>query len=254
MKSTRFGFEVARPGDESAPAPPPDASPIGEPGGVGRFLRDRTGWEQIRRVLFDREVEKPAGLAGWLYTLGSASAVVFTGQVLTGIALATSYSPSPDHAHESVAWIVSSPAGSLLRSFHVWGASAMVVLVVAHLLRVYFMGSYKAPRELTWMVGVGLLVLTLAMGFTGYLLPWDERSYWATTVGLRIAAAAPGVGPMIAKLLRGGDEIGARTLTRFYALHVLVIPGLIGLLLALHLYLVVRHSISAPPKREGAAP
>ena len=255
MKATRWGFEITRPGGDEAPPPAvPAPAPIGEPDGVGRFLRDRTGWEAIRRTLFDREVEKPAGLVGWLYTLGSASAIVFTGQIVTGVALATSYSASPDHAHESVAWIVSSPAGSLLRGLHVWGASAMVVLVVAHMLRVYFMGSYKAPRELTWMVGVGLLVLTLAMGFTGYLLPWDERSYWATTVGLRIASAAPLVGPAIAKLLRGGDEIGARTLTRFYALHVLVLPGMIGLLLASHLYLVVKHSISAPPKREGAAP
>lgn len=204
----------------------------------------------MRRALFEREVEKAPGIAGWLYTLGSASAIVFGSQVVTGVLMATSYSPSPDHAHDSVQFLQSLPFGSLLRGMHVWGASAMVVLVAAHMLRVFFMGSYKAPRELTWAFGVVLFVLTLGMGFTGYLLPWDERSYWATTVGLRIASEAPLVGPAMAALLRGGDEIGAQTLTRFYALHVLVLPGLIGLSLVAHLYLVVRHSISAPPGRK----
>ena len=130
---------------------------------------------------------------------------------------------------------------------HKWGASVMIILIFLHMARTFFFGAYKYPRELTWVIGVVLLILTLAMGFTGYLLPFDQRSYWATIVGVNINGTGPFLGPYLSDFLRAGPEFGATTLSRFYAIHMLLIPGLIAALIGAHLYLVTKLGISAPP-------
>ncbi|MBU2536004.1 MAG: cytochrome b N-terminal domain-containing protein [Chloroflexi bacterium] len=187
---------------------------------------------------------------GWWYTLGSATLVTFLLLSFTGLFLMMNYSPSPDHAYESVQYITHEvPFGGFIRSIHSWSAGAMVVLIGLHLLRTFFMAAYKYPRELTWVVGVLLLILVMGASFTGYLLPWDQKAYWATNVGTGIASQAPVVGPWIQKVLVGGSSIGALTLTRFYTFHIGVIPPLIILLIVTHIFLVIKQGISAPPEK-----
>jgi quinol-cytochrome oxidoreductase complex cytochrome b subunit len=140
--------------------------------------------------------------------------------------------------------------GWLIRGLHHWGASAMVLLTVLHMLRVIFYGSYKFPREVTWFTGVGLLLVVMGFGFTGYLLPWDQKAYWATTVGTRIAEVTPLVGEWILRVMRGGSELSAVTLARFFGVHVWFLPATLLALLGIHLYLIVRLGISSVPKRE----
>lgn len=186
---------------------------------------------------------------GWAYTLGSATLITFVLLVITGIFLMVNYSPSPDHAWDSVQFISDEVTlGWLIRGVHHWAASAMVVLMILHAIRVFFMAAYRFPRELTWVVGMLLLVLVLGSSFTGYLLPWDQKAYWATTVGIRIAGTTPIAGDFIVDILKAGPEMGAATLTRFYALHVAFLPVAIGSLLGVHLYLVVKNGISEPPQ------
>jgi len=211
---------------------------------------ERTGFDRVWEALFERHVPEAKGAVSWLFTLGSASMFVFTVQVATGALLAMNYVPSPDHAYDSVRYIGTNVMfGGFIRGLHHWGASFMVVLTVLHMLRVYFMGAYKYPREGTWLVGVALLLVVIGFGFTGYLLPWDQKAYWATAVGTNIAGQTPVVGSMVSKILKGGAEMGAPTLTRFYALHVLVLPAIVLILMGLHLFLVVWHGISQPPER-----
>lgn len=215
--------------------------------------RPSSGWWQrrldiasLRRSLLDREM--PGGLTWW-HTLGSATLTVFLLQAVTGAVLAMYYAPSPDHAYESIRYLEGQVhLGRVLRGVHNWGASAMVVLALLHMVRVFSFGAYKYPREANWVVGVGLLGLVMAFGFTGYLLPWDQRAYWATQVGTSIAGTVPGVGGAVAVLLRGGTQLGAETLTRFYALHVLWLPAAIIGLIGLHLVMIVRQGIAAPPR------
>jgi quinol-cytochrome oxidoreductase complex cytochrome b subunit len=137
--------------------------------------------------------------------------------------------------------------GLLVRGMHKWGASVMIILIFLHMGRVFFYGAYKYPRELTWVIGVVLLILTLIMGFTGYLLPWDNRSYWATVVGININGTGPFIGPFLSDFLRAGPEFGSTTLSRFYSIHMLLIPGAMAALIGAHLYLVTKLGISAPP-------
>ena len=217
---------------------------------VWQWLKDRFAVQEIWDALFARHVPEAKGWVAWLYTLGSASLFLFLIQAVTGALLAMNYVPSPEHAYSSVGYIQDQVLlGRFVRGLHHWGATFMVVFVSLHLLRVFFMGSYKYPREATWMVGVFLFLLVMGFSFTGYLLPWDQKSYWATMVGTNIAGQAPILGPYIAKILRGGDEMRAVTLTRFYAIHTLVLPGLILAGIAVHLFLVVWHGISEPPER-----
>lgn len=207
-----------------------------------RWLESRLGLSELRRALLDREV--PDRLTWW-HTLGSATLAVFVVQVVTGAVLATFYAPTPDHAHDSVRYIETGVRmGRFLRGMHRWAASFMVVLVVAHMIRVFSMGAYKYPREANWLLGVGLFVLVMGFGFTGYLLPWDQKAYWATQVGTSMAGTAPWIGAALAGVLRGGAQLGAATLTRFYALHVLWLPALLMGLVLLHLALVVRQGIA----------
>ena len=213
---------------------------------LGRWLDQRIDLASFRRTLLDRKM--PAGLTWW-HTLGSATLTVFVVQVVTGIVLAMYYSPSPDHAYDSVRYLERTVvSGATLRGIHHWGASAMVVLVTAHMIRVFWMGAYKYPREANWVLGVALFALVLAFGFTGYLLPWDQKAYWATQVGTNIAGTTPVVGQTLVRLLRGGAQLGAATLARFFALHVLVLPALLALIVGLHLAMVVRQGIAARPR------
>jgi len=220
---------------------------------VTRWLDERVDLAELRRTLLERKM--PAGLTWW-HTLGSATLTVFLVQVVTGVVLAMYYAPSPDHAYDSIRYIDHTVAsGALLRGIHHWGASAMVVLVFAHMVRVFTMGAYKYPREANWVLGVFLLFVVMGFGFTGYLLPWDQKAYWATQVGTNIAGTTPLVGGVLLRLLRGGGQLGAATLTRFYSLHVLVLPLSIGLIVLLHLVLVIRQGIaSAPAVLEHDAP
>ncbi|MEO8140550.1 MAG: cytochrome b N-terminal domain-containing protein, partial [Gemmatimonadota bacterium] len=196
----------------------------------------------MKRALLDREV--PERLTWW-HTLGSATLAVFMVQVVTGIVLATSYSPSPEHAYNSIEFIQQHVAGGgLLRGIHHWAASAMVILILAHMIRVFSMGAYKYPREANWLLGVVLFILVLGFSFTGYLLPWDQKAYWATAVGTSIAGTTPVIGSALVAILRGGGELGAATLSRFYAFHVLLLPALLGIVVLLHLALVIKQGIA----------
>jgi quinol-cytochrome oxidoreductase complex cytochrome b subunit len=214
---------------------------------IGNWLDERLSWRQVWSAIFLRKIPK----VNWLYTLGSASLFVAITQIVTGILLTIYYVPTPDHAYDSVQYITTQlPAGWFIRGLHHWGASAMVVLVVLHLLRVVYYGAYKFPREVTWLTGVFLLLVVIGFGFTGYLLPWDQKAYWATTVGTRIAATPPLIGQWILLVMRGGEELSAVTLARFFGVHVWVLPAALLALLTIHLYLVIRIGISAVPKQE----
>jgi quinol-cytochrome oxidoreductase complex cytochrome b subunit len=209
------------------------------------WVEERTGLTPFLRGFLYRKVPKGTN---WFYTLGSATMFAFISQATTGIFLAMYYEPDPSRAYESASRITNEVfLGELVRGMHRWGSTVMIVLIFLHMARTFFFGAYKYPRELNWVIGVVLLVLTLAMGFTGYLLPFDQRSYWATIVGVNINASGPVIGPYLADFLRGGPEFGATTLSRFYALHMLLIPGLIAALIGAHLYLVAKLGTTAPP-------
>jgi len=216
------------------------------------WLDDRTAFRTIRHHLLDEPL--PPG-TGWWFTLGSVLLFGLGVQGVTGIALALFYASTPDHAWESVRFIMTMiPGGNFLRGLHHWGASVVVVAALVHLVRVVFFGSYRKPRELNWIVGLILLQVILAFGLTGYLLPWDQRSYWATVVAINISKLTPLVGENVAALLRGGPDVGALTLTRWYALHVLVLPPTLAGLVVVHLYLMRRQGISGPVKARPGQP
>jgi quinol-cytochrome oxidoreductase complex cytochrome b subunit len=214
---------------------------------MGNWLDERLGLREIWAAIFLRKIPK----VNWLYTLGSATLFVAFIQIVTGILLTIYYVPTPDHAYDSVQFITTQvTAGWFIRGMHHYGASAMVVLAVAHMIRVIYHGAYKFPREVTWFSGVFLLLITVGFGFTGYLLPWDQKAYWATTVGTRIAGTPPVIGDYILRIMRGGEELSAVTLTRFFGTHVWVLPIMLILLISVHMYLVIRIGISDVPKKE----
>jgi menaquinol-cytochrome c reductase cytochrome b subunit len=189
-----------------------------------------------------------AGPMGWWYVFGSASMTLLILQILTGIGLALVYVPAAEKAYDSLLYLnYEQPLGWFLRSLHYYAGSGMVVLVLVHMTQVFLHGAYKYPRELTWVIGVTLLILTMAMSFTGYLLPFDQRAYWASVVGVNINGTGPFIGPYLSDFLRAGPEFGATTLSRFYAIHMLLIPGAIIALIGAHLYLITKLGITAPP-------
>jgi quinol-cytochrome oxidoreductase complex cytochrome b subunit len=213
---------------------------------MGTWLDDRLGWRSIWDTVFIRKVPK----VNWWYTLGSATLFVAVMQGITGILLMIYYVPSPDQAFDSVLYITTQvPAGWLIRGVHHWGASLLVVLSVLHMVRVIIYGAYKFPREVTWFTGVGLLIVVIGFGFTGYLLPWDQKAFWATTVGTRIAEVTPVIGESLLRIMRGGQELTAVTLARFFGVHVWVLPVILLGLLGIHLYLIVRLGISDVPEK-----
>lgn len=206
------------------------------------WLESRTGLPGIITHFLLDPVPKRLG---WPFCLGSMLLFLAVVQVGTGLVLTLNYAPTPDHAYQSVkAFETGVLFGQVVRALHHWAASAMVLLAGLHVLRVIFWGSYKRPREVTWLIGVCLLLVTLAFSFTGYLLPWDQRAYWATVVGTRIAGAAPLIGDALLRVLRGGEEVGAPTLSRFFAVHVVLLPVLLFGFSAIHLFLVRRHGSS----------
>jgi len=189
-----------------------------------------------------------AGPMGWWYVFGSASITLLVIQILTGIGLALVYVPTTAEAYQSLVFLnYQQPMGWFLRALHYWSGSGMVVMVVVHLIQVFLHGAFKYPRELNWLSGVILLFLTLGMAFTGQVMRWDADAYWGVGVGASMAGRVPWLGPYLVDLLLGGPIIGAETLSRFFTLHVFVIPGLLLALLALHLYLVLKRGISEPP-------
>jgi len=201
--------------------------------------------------MYKNLLDRPEPEGNWWNTLGSASLFLFVMQGLTGIFLTVYYTPSPDHAYDSIQYIMNNLAfGWLIRGMHHWGASLMVLVVFIHMVRVFVTASYKYPRELTWLVGIGLLLLTVGMGFTGYLLPWHQQAYWATTVGTRIAGSVPFIGDFILKVLRGGPDLSALTLQRFFSAHIWILPGLLVALIGAHLYLIIKHGESHFPDTE----
>ena len=211
------------------------------------WLDERVGLNELYKSVLDR----PEPKGNWWNTLGSASLFLFVLQGATGIFLSVYYTPSPDHAYDSIQYIMNDVAfGWLVRGIHHWGATLMVLVVFIHLLRVYVTASYKYPRELTWLVGVGLLVLTLGMGFTGYLLPWNQKAFWATTVATQIAGTVPFLGDFILKALRGGPDLSALTLQRFFAAHIWILPILLAALIGVHLFLIIKHGESQFPTPE----
>jgi quinol-cytochrome oxidoreductase complex cytochrome b subunit/mono/diheme cytochrome c family protein len=190
-------------------------------------------------------LEPLPGGARWTAAFGSLLLFAFLVQVVTGILLATNYAPSEKTAWPSVNYIQEEvPLGAFIRSVHHWGSSAMVILLLFHVVQVFVWGAYKRPREFTWMVGVLLLFCTLGLAFTGYLLPWDQKAYWATKVGLGILSTVPGIGDDLRTLLQGGPEMGNLTITRFFALHGFILPGALIFLVVVHLYLFRQHGVT----------
>jgi menaquinol-cytochrome c reductase cytochrome b subunit len=215
------------------------------------WIEERSGLIGGLRYFLFRKV--PAD-SSWFHTLGSATLTAFLVQAVTGVILAMYYKPSPDEAYESIQMITNElTLGWLVRGMHRWGASVFIILMFLHMARVFLFGAYKYPRELNWIVGVLLLVLGMMEGFFGYLLPWDETAYWATVVGINLQATGPFVGPLLGNVLKGGAEIGDNTISIFYALHMLVLPGAIAGLILLHLYLVIRLGVTSPPWSREAA-
>ena len=235
----------ARPGESGGKTTPADGAK--EAGiAVVDWVDERTSLSGGARWLMFRKI--PRG-TNWFYTLGSATMFAFLSQAVTGVFLAMYYRPDASGgAYESIRHVTNEVfLGQFVRGMHKWGSSVMVILIFAHMARTFFFGAYKYPRELNWVIGVVLLILTFVMALTGYLLPFDQRALWATIVANNITATGPLVGPYLADFLRAGPEFGATTLSRFYAIHMLLIPGLIAALIGAHLYLVAKLGTTAPP-------
>src|SRR6266496_1198694 len=213
------------------------------------WLDHRTGVQTaVRQFLYE---DIPAS-SGWHQVFGSVAMFLFLTQAFTGALLAFNYAPTPGDAYNSLRYILTEiTGGRLMRGLHHWGASMMIVVVVLHMVQVALYGAYKKPREATWMVGVVLLLLTLAYGLTGYLLPWDNRAYWGTVVTTQIAGSAPLLGQYMSRLLGGESAVGVVTFARFYGMHVLLLPPATTLLIAMHIYLVRKHGVAPTPEAES---
>ena len=218
-----------------------------------RSWRTRVGdWFDERfdvRIPLEAFLKKPVPKHAirWYFCLGGITFALFIIQGVTGILLSLYYKPTPGEAYESILFIMNNVRfGWLIRSIHSWSSTLMIAFCVAHMLRVFITASYKNPRELNWVAGMFLLLLTLAFGFTGYLLPWDQKALWGSTIGSEILGIIPGIGGWLLGLLRGGLEITGLTLTRFYGIHMLVLPVLAVLFLAVHFVIIRRQGISGP--------
>lgn len=221
---------------------------------AAEWIIDGLGLQAL--IDFVRTHNVPRGIgtrAGWLYVFGFATLAAFLLQVITGIGLATLYVPSAEDAHASLVYITGEVGfGALLRAIHYFGASAMVVLIGVHALRVFLTASYKYPRHFNWIFGVLLLGLTMVMALTGQLLRWDENGLWTVVVAAKFAVRVPLIGPYLAELILAGPTVGGMTLSRFFTLHAIVLPLLMAALIAVHLYLVIQNGISEPPHRGRA--
>ena len=210
------------------------------------WFLDRSGAQEAIAPMMTHRVPRSAK---WWYVFGSASLMFFSIQVVTGIILATLYVPSAAEAWESLRWIDSQvPLGWAIRAIHGWSSNAMCLMVLVHMAQVFLHAAYKFPRELTWMVGVLLLLVTLALAFTGQVMRWDQDAYWGVGIGAAIVDRVPVVGNFLRGVLLGGETIAGATLSRFFALHVFILPGTIIFLIGLHLMLILRHGISEMPR------
>ncbi len=220
--------------------------------GLWGWINRRTGIDAVLRTALYEPI--PGG-ARFAYIFGSGLLFIFISQVITGVFLALYYVPSADHAHTTVAYITKAvTAGSFLRSLHAYGASAMVVVLLLHLSQTYIYGAYKGHRELLWFSGCILFALILGMAFTGYLLPWDQRAYFATAVGTSAASEVPLVGESIKRMMRGGTEMGTLTISRFFVAHVFLIPACIFSLLASHVFLFRKAGAAGPTDEDPYLP
>lgn len=235
--------EIRRPGE---PEETPARGPLFE------WIDKRTGLDSMMREALDEPIPGGARLA---YVFGSALLFIFVSQVITGVFLALYYVPSADHAHTTVAYITKAvTAGSFLRSIHAYGSSAMVILLLLHVTQTLLYGSYKGRRELLWLSGCVLFLLVLCMAFTGYLLPWDQKAYFATAVGTNIASEVPLIGDWLKQLMRGGADMGTLTLSRFFVAHVLGFPAAIFAFVALHVYLFRKAGAAGPISEDPVFP
>ena len=219
---------------------------------IYEWLDSRLKLKSLEKTLLDEPI--PGG-ASWIYVFGSATLFLFILQAITGMFLAVYYAPTPDHAYDSVQFIEQQITfGWFVRGLHHWGASGMVIAVGLHMLQVFLYGAFKPPRELMWMVGVVLFLLVMGFAFTGYLLPWDQTAYWATQVGINMVGTVPLVGDFLVKVMRGGETLGALTLSRFFAVHVLFLPALIVTGIVVHLFILRRVGPAGPwDERKAAA-
>jgi ubiquinol-cytochrome c reductase cytochrome b subunit len=229
---------------------------INDPGppkaGLWAWLNHRTSVDALLRTALYEPI--PGG-ARFAYVFGSGLLFIFISQIITGVFLALYYVPSADHAHTTVAYITKAvTAGSFLRSLHAYGSSAMVIVLLLHLSQTYIYGAYKGKRELLWLSGCVLLALVLGMAFTGYLLPWDQRSYFATAVGTNAASEIPLVGESLKRMLRGGTDMGTLTISRFFVAHVFLIPACIFALLASHILLFRKAGAAGPVSEDPYNP
>ena len=216
-------------------------------GRVSNWFEERLG----ARALFAALLHVRIPVAARTYYLGGITLFLFGIQVVTGTLLTLYYKPTPDTAYDSVKYITSVVEfGWLIRSVHHWAANLMIIFLVLHLVRIFVQGAYKYPRELTWVVGVGLLAATIGFGFTGYLLPWDQRAYWATVVGTDIAGGIPIIGPPLLELLRGGLDVTDATLGRFFGMHILVLPLMLAAFMVVHLTIVHQLGLANPKRPE----
>ncbi len=207
--------------------------------GIKHFLDERFDTETAGELIGKQVHKRLPPQTGWLHVFGSLSLLLFVSQTITGILLLIYYRPTPEAAHKSIQYISAEVHfGWLYRQIHAWGASLMILGVVIHMVRTFFMGAYKKPRELTWFTGVLLFILTITFGFTGYLLPWNQIAFWATTVGTESANKIPVIGGWLQYFLRGGDAVTGETLSRFFVVHVIILPWALTGLIAVHLFLM----------------
>lgn len=229
-----------------------EVSPKKKPAGFYNWLNQRTGIRSLMHASLDEPIPGGARLA---YIFGSGLLFIFISQVITGLCLALYYVPSAESAHTSVAYITKQvAAGQFLRSLHYYGSSAMIIVLALHFLQTFIYGSFKGRRELLWISGAFLSLLVLGMGFTGYLLPWDQSAYFATAVGTNIVGEVPLIGQWLTDMLRGGDTLGTLTLSRFYFAHVFLIPGMIFLFIGLHIALFRKAGPAGPINEDPIEP
>jgi ubiquinol-cytochrome c reductase cytochrome b subunit len=222
------------------------------PSRLFRWLDKRTGVQEIMKESLDEPIPGGARLA---YVFGSGLLFIFISQIITGICLAIYYVPSAESAHTSVAYITKQvAAGAFLRSIHYYGSSAMIIVLALHFLQTFLYGSFKGRREVLWISGAVLSFLVLGMGFTGYLLPWDQKAYFATAVGTNIVGEVPLIGEWLTRLLRGGDTLGTLTLSRFYVAHVFLIPAGIFAFIAAHIFLFRKAGPAGPINEDPFEP
>ncbi len=206
------------------------------------YLDERLGFTARHRKVMDKPVP---GWINYFYCFGGVTFLLFTIQVLTGLLLSVHYTPAEAEAYRSIQRLTTAvPLGLVLRSTHHWAANLMVVMILLHMCRVFVTGSYKNPRELNWVAGALLLAMTLGFGFTGYLLPWDQKAYWATVVGTNMLGSVPFLGHPLAFFVRGGSDVTGRTLLRFYSIHVLWLPLFTAFFLWIHFHILRRLGIS----------